>query len=508
MNVDMPDGQVFEWSKAIETGHSEIDEQHQKLFEFLRDIKAATGKPDGGNAIRKTIEGLKEYVIMHFQHEERIMDSFHYDQRDIHKRAHIAFIKKVGEFDHIKSSNSDICTKLAEFIYEWLISHIAKIDQVMVAKLNGRYQSVFTGDTFGAQTQTVIDNAFTLAGAVEQISVRLGGSETASQRRKFSSQLADVSERLINLIDLAKNRVETFGCSDRDLDRLRKIAGAVKTSVRAVLKESVKSLIDYGSAVIAGKFGLPFGVGAAMTIRVVRIGTLLGIVGGFSELDDALREDVEHATATANEVVALEGKAMPMPNFAEPEDTQGIKKRIASVGNAYDYDFIVMARKAGKKVADLLETAVDKNQLSLIDLFDEDYLPIVGSDPQQYTTKFLEFAEHHFPDIQEAILADNSSIVFAIAVDRNGYVPAHNKKYSFRQGSDPVWNAAHCRNRRIFDDRTGIVAAGNTSPILLQTYLRDMGGGEVAIMKDASTPITVKGRHWGAFRLGYQFADS
>jgi methyl-accepting chemotaxis protein len=31
-----------------------------------------------------------------------------------------------------------------------------------------------------------------------------------------------------------------------------------------------------------------------------------------------------------------------------------------------------------------------------------------------------------------------------------------------------------------------------------------MGGGLFALMKDASAPIYVRGRHWGGFRIGYR----
>jgi len=55
------------------------------------------------------------------------------------------------------------------------------------------------------------------------------------------------------------------------------------------------------------------------------------------------------------------------------------------------------------------------------------------------------------------------------------------------------------RTKRIFDDRTGIRAAQNTSPFLLQTYMRDTG----EIMNDMSTPIIIDGRHWGGVRIGY-----
>jgi methyl-accepting chemotaxis protein len=95
-------------------------------------------------------------------------------------------------------------------------------------------------------------------------------------------------------------------------------------------------------------------------------------------------------------------------------------------------------------------------------------------------------------------------VVFVAAVDKNGYLPTHNKVFSKPQGSDPAWNAANCRNRRIFNDRVGLAAGQNTEPFLLQTYRRDMGGGKYVLMKDVSAPIYVQGRHWGGVRMGYR----
>ncbi len=375
----------------------------------------------------------------------------------------------------------------------------------MVAKLNGRFQATITGDDKASQTQAVIDGAFTVAGFVEQTSVRLGSVRGHPQRVKLAHELANASERLINLVELAQMRVEVFGCTDFELDRLRGMREAVATSVRAQLVTTVGRLIDYGSAIVAGRHGLPFGVGAALTRQVERIGMLIRIVGGFGELDERLADRVAQATDITNEVVGIEAKALAMPNFHASVKTEG--KGMGSVGDAKDHAFVVMVQKASRKIADLLESAVDTNRIGLEDLFDEGYMPIEGTNPQQHKTQFLALADQLLPEVQEAVLADNESIVFAVAVDRNGYLPTHNRKYSLPQGDNPVWNAAHCRNRRIFDDKCGLAAARNMTPILLQTYLRDMGGGEIAIMRDASSPITVKGRHWGGFRVAYPIGD-
>jgi methyl-accepting chemotaxis protein len=96
-------------------------------------------------------------------------------------------------------------------------------------------------------------------------------------------------------------------------------------------------------------------------------------------------------------------------------------------------------------------------------------------------------------------------MVFCLAIDRNGYIPVHNRKYSEPQRPrDPVWNAANCRNKRIFDDRAGISAARSTRPFLVQAYLRDMGGGVTVMMREVDAPIRVFGRHWGGFRTAYR----
>jgi methyl-accepting chemotaxis protein len=56
----------------------------------------------------------------------------------------------------------------------------------------------------------------------------------------------------------------------------------------------------------------------------------------------------------------------------------------------------------------------------------------------------------------------------------------------------------------MFQDKTGMAAAHNRTPLLIQSYRRDIGGGKYQLMVDASAPIMVKGRHWGALRVGYK----
>ena len=167
-----------------------------------------------------------------------------------------------------------------------------------------------------------------------------------------------------------------------------------------------------------------------------------------------------------------------------------------------DSALILTCQKAAAEIKAIFERGLEKGEITQDALFDEQYKPILGTNPQQVMTLFTDYTDRVLPAIQEQVLTSSSRIAFCAAVDRNGYLPTHNLAYSKPQGSDPSWNAANSRNRRIFNDRTGIRAGRNTQPFLLQTYRRDMGGGQHALMKDISAPIIIRGRHWGGFRMG------
>jgi len=171
-----------------------------------------------------------------------------------------------------------------------------------------------------------------------------------------------------------------------------------------------------------------------------------------------------------------------------------------------DTPYIRAAQQAAGQIGRLLEDAVRTSSISAQDLFDENYRAVEGSAPAQHQTRFIALADRLFPQVQEKMLALSDKVVYCIAVDRNGYVACHNKQYNQPQrAGDLAWNTAHCRNRRIFNDRTGLASARNQRPFLLQTYRRDMGGGQFIVMKEAAAPITVNGRHWGGLRLAFKF---
>ena len=309
---------VFEWSKAIEIGHGDIDGQHQKLFDLLRDLREAAGGSHQDDAIRAGVTGLTEYAASHFAFEDAIMDSFDYDERKSHRAAHAAFIKNVGSIEQSLDRNkpgAQTYGKLVDFVYKWLISHINNIDRMMVAKLQGNHQELFVSHEVVSQTSTVIEDAFIVAGEVEHASTRLDLARNAPQRRHLALELRNTSERLINLLSLAETRLEVFGCSDTEMAKLRGMQGAMNSSARALLKNVTKELTDYGARVILGTYNLPLGAGAFMTRKAAEVHKLIQLIGGMENVDAALKENIDQAFSLVEDVKELERDTLGMRDY-------------------------------------------------------------------------------------------------------------------------------------------------------------------------------------------------
>jgi methyl-accepting chemotaxis protein len=187
------------------------------------------------------------------------------------------------------------------------------------------------------------------------------------------------------------------------------------------------------------------------------------------------------------------------------ELSEGLIELIADSGvETSDAPLIRVVIDTAEQISAAFESAIERGDIRLGQLMDERYREIPGTDPKQYLTEYVAFTDRILPPIQDPIQKIDPRVVFCVAWAKGGYLPTHNPNYRLPQGPDPVWNNANCRNRRLFSDRAVKKVAANTKPFLLQTYRRDMGGGNFVLMKDLSSPIHVRGRHWGAFRMGFR----
>ena len=156
-----------------------------------------------------------------------------------------------------------------------------------------------------------------------------------------------------------------------------------------------------------------------------------------------------------------------------------------------------------KAYGSVLEEAIDNGTLTIKDAFDTAYEIIPGFDPPKYHTKYDSYLDKAILAVQDEILKDDS-VVYAVGVDVNGYLPTHNTRYQQPITGDKQKDLVGNRTKRMFTDPVGIKAAKNTEFGYLQIYNRDTG----ETMWDISAPIMVKGKHWGGFRIGFSLAKT
>ncbi len=171
----------------------------------------------------------------------------------------------------------------------------------------------------------------------------------------------------------------------------------------------------------------------------------------------------------------------------------------ASELNDVEKQVLATTNQCRDEVKSELENLLATNVISLNQLFDTFYIPIPNTSPQKYNTQYDKIFDDRLQHLFDKFLESDKRLLFVVATDRNGYVPTHNSKYSKPLTKDSDFNTKNNRTKRLFNDRTGLAAARNTDPYLLQKYERDTGKS----FYDMSVPIFIDKKHWGAIRVGF-----
>jgi len=166
-------------------------------------------------------------------------------------------------------------------------------------------------------------------------------------------------------------------------------------------------------------------------------------------------------------------------------------------------EMLQLAQDFARRCGDAMEGWLQKQETSPERLLSFLYFPMPKTDPPKYTTDWDKLSDRDVQPIEEAVLGKSAAIVFAVLVDKNGYLPTHNVRYSMPLTGNLAADLVNNRTKRIFNDKTGLAAARSVAPFLVQRYQRDTG----ETMVDISVPVVVGGVHWGAARIGYRFME-
>ncbi len=299
-----------------------------------------------------------------------------------------------------------------------------------------------------------------------------GFAIVADEVKKLAEEVNIASENIADKINTMLTHIET---SIQESKEVSHFAQVTKTAVSKSSKSFQTMIRDFES----------------------NDDQLQGITASVEELS-AANDEIHGKVTTINEVSQEVSRLMADgQNLSETlyEITESLLENNArfKTGTGYGEKVVGEALKLRRKVQDTLKEMYNRG----INIFDQNYQPIPGSNPTKYKTCYDDAFADNIQSLTDTLMNSLKSCSFVLCVDSNGYAPTHNSVYAQGITGDPETDRVNSRDKRIFADKAGLKSAKNTKPVLLHSYLRDTG----EVLSEFALPIRIDGKHWGGLRV-------
>ena len=137
LNVDHSEaweeiGKIMKRAIELSIGNSTIDNQHRELFIRVKNLIMSIGSGKADEEVHEIIGFLEDYVITHFETEEKYMLDYNYPKYAAHKTEHTQFIKtfqQIKEDYNSKKGHLYLALQIQHYTINWLDTHINKTDK-------------------------------------------------------------------------------------------------------------------------------------------------------------------------------------------------------------------------------------------------------------------------------------------------------------------------------------------------------------------------------------------
>ena len=360
---------------------------------------------------------------------------------------------------------------------------------------------------------------------VESLGAHITGFAAAMEQVKRVSQSIDTIARTTNMLALnaaieaekAGEAGQTFAVVASEVKKLaldtRKAAVEITGTVNSLSNEASKFVgqIEDGvasSAIAQKQF-------SSLQVLINGVSEIVGQVGdrnreiadSTSAVHNSLIESqrVRDAVADANgEMFAAVGEAHNQIVGLESQANTMFDYLVHSGFSHDDMEFVELAKTEAQTVIAITEAAIADGSLTMDALFDADYLPVEGSNPPRFTTKFTSWAERNWQPIVEAVKAQRpGAIMSCVPSSRKGYLPIHLKEFSRAPTGDLAHDTRYCRNGRILFDGVDIVAKASEQDYMMAVYRHEGDGTNYKIVRNVYVPLRINGQRWGDFEIAY-----
>jgi methyl-accepting chemotaxis protein len=180
--------------------------------------------------------------------------------------------------------------------------------------------------------------------------------------------------------------------------------------------------------------------------------------------------------------------------------------RIVQAGlSPEDSAMVEVAQEFARSLVEQTEAAIAASGLSEAALFDHNYVPVQGTNPQLYRSTLSDWADANWQKILDSAEASHRQVLAAACTDVNGFLPTHLSAKSLKPTGDITHDTQFCRNGRILFDPIDKKAKASDAPYMMAVYRQEGDGKQYRVVRNVYIPLRICGKRWGDFELAYTF---
>ncbi|HRF54207.1 MAG TPA: bacteriohemerythrin [Aquimonas sp.] len=119
------------WNAALHTGIDVIDQQHQRIVDYINRLEALLHSHDE-ESLSDILAEVVDYTLSHLAFEESLMEEAGYPLLKPHRAVHEHFTHRVQTYAHRFRCGEDIGAELYGMLSTWLVHHIQRDDMAYV----------------------------------------------------------------------------------------------------------------------------------------------------------------------------------------------------------------------------------------------------------------------------------------------------------------------------------------------------------------------------------------
>lgn len=124
---------IIKWKPSYAIGVDRIDEQHKHLFDLAEQAEELLELPDHMDKydeIVSIVQELKDYVVYHFEEEEKLLLEMKYNKYFTHRIQHQDFVAAMEKLNiyEIDANQKEELLKIINIVGSWLVNHVLDED--------------------------------------------------------------------------------------------------------------------------------------------------------------------------------------------------------------------------------------------------------------------------------------------------------------------------------------------------------------------------------------------